>query len=414
MRKEIVLLVVVLLYSPYAHSLTGYGTESEPYLIQSLADFYEFAGDSSYWADGVYTCLETDIDLAGRTYTTAVIAKDMNDSNGWTFDGMPFSGVFDGNGYRILNLTIDTEGVDKNYLGLFGQNSTDALVANLGIENVNLTASGNWANEDYTGDFGALVGNNSGSIQNCWGSGSVTGGNYSEDIGGLCGYNKVSGFVTGCYVTGTVAGGANSGGIGGLCGSNDGIISNCWAGNFVAGRNSLGGLCGYIDGGSITNCYSTGEVNGTAGDIGGLYGELDSGIINNCFWDTETSGIDDPEAGQPDTDGVIGQTTTEMQTQSSFTDYGWDFVGEDVNGTNDIWRMCVDGIDYPRLSHEYSINGDFACPDRVGTDDLLALTNNWLNTEELDPGFNFPCDPTFDGLTNLADFVILAEHWLQN
>ena len=102
-----------------------------------------------------------------------------------------------------------------------------------------------------------------------------------------------------------------------------------------------------------------------------------------------------------------------MYTQSSFTDYGWDFVGEDVNGTNDIWRMCVDGIDYPHLSWEYSINGDFACPDGVGTDDLLSLSHNWLNSEEVDPGFSYACDPTFDGVTNLADYVVLAENWME-
>ncbi len=35
-----------------------------------------------------------------------------------------------------------------------------------------------------------------------------------------------------------------------------------------------------------------------------------------------------------------------MQTQSTFTDYGWDFVGETANGTEDIWFM----FDYPQLT----------------------------------------------------------------
>ncbi|MEN8128569.1 MAG: hypothetical protein ABFR90_12320, partial [Planctomycetota bacterium] len=110
----------------------------------------------------------------------------------------------------------------------------------------------------------------------------------------------------------------------------------------------------------------------------------------------------------PDPAGVEGKTIAEMQTQSTFT--GWDFVGEDVNGTNDIWRMCVDGVDYPRLFHQYNTRGDFACPDGTGLDDLLALCHNWLNTEALDPGFNYPCDPTFDGVTNLPDFAVLSQH----
>ena len=50
------------------------GTAAYPWLIEDLADFYEFASNSAYWAARVHTKLMTDIDLAGRTYTTAVIA----------------------------------------------------------------------------------------------------------------------------------------------------------------------------------------------------------------------------------------------------------------------------------------------------------------------------------------------------
>jgi len=32
-----------------------------------------------------------------------------------------------------------------------------------------------------------------------------------------------------------------------------------------------------------------------------------------------------------------GKTTAEMQMESTFTDAGWDFIGESVNGTEDIW-----------------------------------------------------------------------------
>ena len=87
-------------------SLSGSGTESDPYLIQSLADFDEFAGDPNYWDDHI--SLEVDIDLAGRTYTTAVIAPDTdNENDNWYFDSTPFTGVFAGNGHVINNLTID-------------------------------------------------------------------------------------------------------------------------------------------------------------------------------------------------------------------------------------------------------------------------------------------------------------------
>ena len=81
--------------------LSGSGTQEDPWLIQSLEDFNEFAAEANYW-DG-YTRLETDVNLAGLTYTTAVIAPDTDNSNN-SFDGTAFQGVFDGNDHRIINL----------------------------------------------------------------------------------------------------------------------------------------------------------------------------------------------------------------------------------------------------------------------------------------------------------------------
>jgi|AntAceMinimDraft_9_1070365.scaffolds.fasta_scaffold69872_2 hypothetical protein len=260
---------IYLSLSNSVFALTGSGLETDPYLIQSLADFNEFASDPNYWDD--YTRLETDVNLEGITYNTAVIAPDTVYTT-YNFDGVPYTGEFDGNSYKILNLTIDTGGLDKDFLGLFGMISASAVVANLGIEDAVVTGSGNFVYGDFTGDFGVLVGNNSGVIQNCWVKGSLTAGNYSEDVGGLCGWNQSTGTISGCYVIGPVSGGANSGGLGGVCGSNDGIITDCWANSSITGRNSLGGLCGFLDGGSIINSYSTGSVTGTAGDLGGFCG----------------------------------------------------------------------------------------------------------------------------------------------
>ena len=99
-----------------------------------------------------------------------------------------------------------------------------------------------------------------------------------------------------------------------------------------------------------------------------------------------------------------------MKTLSIFTDYGWDFLGEDTNGTDDIWRMCVDGVHYPHLWWQHSNLGDFACPDGTGIEDLLILTDNWLQTEL--PTLQ-PPDATGDGKIDSDDFSILVENWLQ-
>ena len=100
MRRMVVVLVIVGLCVNTAAALDGSGTQQAPWRIESLADFDEFADDPNYWAG--YTRLETDVNLAGRTYTTAVIALDKSRSDG--FQGTPFTGVFEGDGHKIAGL----------------------------------------------------------------------------------------------------------------------------------------------------------------------------------------------------------------------------------------------------------------------------------------------------------------------
>jgi hypothetical protein len=45
-----------------------------------------------------------------------------------------------------------------------------------------------------------------------------------------------------------------------------------------------------------------------------------------------------------------GKTTEQLQTRSTFTDAGWDFVGEDTNGTDDVWAIRKE--ECPRLAWE--------------------------------------------------------------
>jgi len=123
-----------------------------------------------------------------------------------------------------------------------------------------------------------------------------------------------------CYSTGTVTGLSN---VGGLIGhSHLGSISNCYSRAVVIGNSGssyLGGLIGYMNGGTADYVYSTGSVTGTS-FTGGLVGQK-SGTVTLSFWDTQTS-------GQSTSSGGLGETTAEMKTLATFT--GWD---------NTIWNM---------------------------------------------------------------------------
>lgn len=70
--------------------------------------------------------------------------------------------------------------------------------------------------------------------------------------------------------------------VGGVAGWVDGgsSISNCYVTGNVSGSNFIGGVVGATYG-SISNCYATGAVGGTRA-IGGVVGQMVGGIIFNC------------------------------------------------------------------------------------------------------------------------------------
>ncbi len=212
---------------------------------------------------------------------------------------------------------------------------------------------------------GGLVGENDGSIISCCSSGSVTGG---DRVGGLVGSNF--GSITDSYCTGTVTGNSQ---VGGLLGHNYGNITDSYSTGEVNGDNNVGGLVGSCYS-VILNSYSTGSVHGKTNvgglvglnigtvaisysnslvvgneNVGGLVGcdiqcdqaECYYGSATLSFWDIQTS-------GQATSAGGEGKTTAQMMDPNTFISAGWDFVGETVNGPNDVWWI-LDGRDYPRL-----------------------------------------------------------------
>jgi GLUG motif-containing protein len=378
----------------------GSGTVYDPYQIATVGHLCELRTRPDDWSK--HFILTADIDMSGRTYISAVIASD-TDNMAMGFQGTAFTGTFDGNGYEIVNMAIDTAGAGNDYLGLFGMIADpNTVIKNLGMENCSIIGG----NDSLY--LGCLVGgNNKGRLSNCYASGSVNGGDNSECLGGLVGENN-KGRLSNCYATGSVNSGDNSECLGGLVGENNkGRLSNCYATGSVNGRDNsecLGGLVGENNKGRISNCYAIGSIsNGDNSDyLGGLVGYNYHGKIFNCFWDVETSGM-------ATSDGGTGKTTDEMQTQSTFTNAGWDFVGDTVNGTEDIWDIC-EGTNYPKLIWQFLV-GDFVCSDGVDLADFAVLAETWgLSSGQV--GYNDLCDMVDDDMIDLADLAVFAENWL--
>ena len=181
-----------------------------------------------------------------------------------------FTGVFDGLGHTISNLTINRP--TESHVGLFGY-SAGGSVRNVGLEGSSVVGQVS---------VGGLVGYNSlGTVSNSYVTGSVSGGASSSSIGGLVGGNY--GAIGDSHAAAAVNGGDGSYYIGGLAGLSNGAISNSHATGAVTAGNSsrqVGGLIGMATGGSstISSSYAMGAV--TAGtdswNLGGLAGELTS------------------------------------------------------------------------------------------------------------------------------------------
>ena len=275
----------------------GLGTKASPYQISTATQLKNFA-----------TAVNSE---NGNPAAHAVLMDNINLNPGITFDaegnysgGTPqkwtpignfskaYTGTFDGNNYTISGLYIDS---NVNNQGLFGYVGADGIVQNL-------TVTGSVSGSDRVG--GVVGYNNGGTVTGCTfsGSGSVSG---VLSVGGVVGNNDNSGSVENCYNTGTVSGSDRVGGVVGY--NNGGTVENCYNTGEVTGRATVGGVVGYNSSsvvgdnrGNVTGCYNTGEVTGRRG-VGGVVGYNDSSV-ENCYYQTG-KGVAVGIGGPTDTSG---------------------------------------------------------------------------------------------------------------
>lgn len=218
-----------------------------------------------------------------------------------------YSGVLEGNGYKLMDIDINksdangifnsisgtlrnitfenvTKKADTTYHGIIGTSSTTAILNNVHVKNIKITIP---STSKKTAIYaGGLVGQSSDSkFQNC----SVTNVTIESDavtsgiaIGGLIG-RTVGGNVTSNFVRNVnikVDKSIGVTGVGGLIGSaedgsngsGDTIIINAYTtGKIVSNNIYVGGLVGRCNG-TIDTSYSTVNVGSDLGYVGGLVG----------------------------------------------------------------------------------------------------------------------------------------------
>ena len=411
----IVVVVCLFSSAAFGQPWDGNGIEGDPYEIWDACDMQAIGADSNYWDAHFELMADIDLSAYTGTsfniigyYTFSGIEPfsgvfDGNEHSVRNFtyhdingEGVGIFGylgensevrdvyVEDANvvGYYWVGLLVAlNEGTisncrttgtvlgEENVGGLVGMNEFDSVIENCSADVV-IDVNG----DDDADMVGGLVGYNFyGTVTNSFANGIIVGGTDTIYTGGLAGFHR-GGEITGCYANVDVSGFRY---IGGLIGQNEGAVNSCYStgdvncvlgGGGLIGRKEVGvvdcyatgnvnveeyagGLIGWDIAGGVTNCYSTGAVNGTTG-VGGLVGNTydENVIYESCFWNSDNN-PDMNGIGNRSDPNVIGETTANMQTESTYTDAGWDFEGEVINGPNDIWKIC-DGESYPQLWFE--------------------------------------------------------------
>ncbi|MCA1900928.1 MAG: PASTA domain-containing protein, partial [Candidatus Hydrogenedens sp.] len=366
-------------------------------LLMSIEELQMIGNSADYPLDGGYE-LSQDIDASNTA--------GWNNGQGFTPIGNqynPFTGYFDGKGFKIKNLIINRPYTDN--IGLFGKISGNAIIKNLILEDVsisgknnvgglvgaceggvisNVSVSGtlsgkgnlggiasfnqngtilqcltavNLNNSQYNSNTGGIVGLNQNIITLCSAVINANITNTPNGVGGIAGTN--GGFISYCIGLGSIKGSDNCGG---LVGNNAWSVSKCWANVYLDGQNYIGGLIGRNLGGNVNNSFSTGTVKASFYS-GGLVGGLIDGTIENCYSIGKVTGISGFIGGLigynfgGDTTnsfwniitsrinisfGGTVKTTTEMLNINTYLSAGWDFTN--------IWYLPENkALSYPQL-----------------------------------------------------------------
>ena len=322
-----------------AWGLVGTGTEADPYLVSTAADFKAMAANcnADHKGTGEYFKMTNDIDFGGTADSPAqlpAIGKDGNAQIAKIAYG--FDGTFDGGGHTVSGIyhTESDNNAKGKYNGLFGCIDKNGVVKNIIFsENNHITGY------NYVGSIASL---NMGTIENCTNNADITATNFAA--GGICGFMvNGNGTVRDCHNHGNIkamtyasgiCGGSQSGqsittysyliegctnsgnlstsnglGSAGIAGSYSGAIKNCTnSGNaddtkgtakskqYTAGIVSCASFAVDIEG-----CTNSGSVSGVK-NVGGIVGNVMKGddaatVIKNCRNDGSVSGQDKYVAG---------------------------------------------------------------------------------------------------------------------
>ncbi len=296
----------------YCDVLIGDGSVANPYYIDSAEKLFAIGRNISeypnYTADKCYELI-CDIDLGfyGTGYWQPI-------SN--------FSGHFQGNGYTIKNMVIDSSQlVDQTSatrnLGLFGTLDANASIENVVFDGVRII-NGSSASVTAT-NIGAVVGVNHGTIKRVDVKNvQISNNDGNANVGGAVGVNNSALLADGTMATGRIDRVAVNGTF------NYTMEEEATREVTVSGiYGNVGGIAGSNIGGTIINSYSKGDalictsdmtrfggitVYNTTANFGGKYKGAN---IKDCYSAISVTGVD---AGEYSVSGVLVGNTNVSYT----------------------------------------------------------------------------------------------------
>mgnify|MGYP000015324715 CR=1 FL=1 len=315
---------------PQTIALQGSGTEQDPYQIadaENLAAAVEAINQGGDYEAACYQ-LTDDIQLDGTVNSVT-----------------SFSGVFDGNGHVIDGYTLNSSDETD---GLFRLNN--GTIRALGMTNVKVTGP-NTAEPsgsclyilitavvicivNFSFYFhGGLCFQNKGTIEECFVTGSVSGGHRT---GGIAAENYER--IQNCYFTGKTTGRCETGGIA-AWNANTGTVKNCYVSADITTQTNN---CGIIGGYGYTGTVYQGNVvlsgstltttnNWNHARICGRNNGENTTFLNNLSCEDVTINGATVSDGAADNKQGLDKTAQELTQEATYTGIGWDFES--------VWTM---------------------------------------------------------------------------
>ncbi|MCL1875414.1 MAG: Ig-like domain-containing protein [Synergistaceae bacterium] len=320
-----VTIIMALCFIPSGALAAPDGTPGDPFEIYDEDDLNAIRDDLDK-----YYILSNNIDLSGYLSSSVEGWLPIGDNDN------PFTGGLDGNSFDITGLWISR---DMYYVGLFGY-TLEATIENLSVDIAPQGIKG----KEYVGGLVGTQMSEAGVnvINNCYVNGSVSGDSY---VGGLVGRQSsfksgdasCSSVISNSYASGDVKGNNLAGGLVGEQSGASSEIKNSYARNSVSGENNTGGLVGRAEG-SITDCYTTGNVIGDI-NAGGMVGELSDGSVKNSFATGDVDGSDN-----------IGGITGILRNSSSVTSC---YATGSIRGLKEIGVLAGSKGSYSNISSSF-------------------------------------------------------------